>query len=160
MVKNMAIFHNTDTIILCGLDILDLTGKQNWAASIFSHQAFNNLIQAVALPWGNLLKKLSGRNSVILSFWLSCGLFFLPPLTSHLSICSSAFFLSLFLFLPNTCTASLHSCFIFFSLHLPFSLARLTLLPLIWTTPQGCSSQMWLRAGHSLLFLFSCRDCV
>lgn len=160
MVKNMAIFHNTDTIILCGLDVLDLTGKQNWAASIFSHQAFNNLIQAVALPWGNLLKKLSGRNSVILSFWLSCGLFFLPP--SHFSF--EHLFKCLFSFSFSLPATHLHfqpSQLFHFLLSSPAVCSGSPHTPTsnLNHTPGTQLSNVIERWPFTAVF-FSCRDCV
>lgn len=42
VVKHMTVSHNTDTIILRGLDVLDLTANQDGAGSIFFHQAVND----------------------------------------------------------------------------------------------------------------------
>lgn len=102
----MTVFHNTDTIILCGLDILDLTANQDWAVSMFSHQAVNSFSRSVALLWGNLLKKFSCRKSFIVSLWLSCQILsiLLQIFSSfnHLFICFFWYFLPFLHRLPTT----------------------------------------------------------
>lgn len=146
----MTIFHYTDTIILCDLDILDLTANQDWVVSIFFYQAFNNFSQSAALPWGNLLKKYSGMKSFILSFLPSSGLFFsLFASDFSLTLSFKHFFFSRFpvFLLPHLYHQPSQLFFRFPFLWLPY-----TLLPLFWTTPQGHSCSVWLRTGHSLLF--------
>lgn len=158
--KNMTVFHNTDIIILCGLDILDLTANQGWAVSIFFHHAFNIFCQTAALPWRNLLKKISWRKSVFLSFSFSCGLLsillhiFLS--LSHVTICSLSFyppsFFHCFHLLP---TAPVPSAFtaVF---NYPF-LCLLLYFPTPWFEPhpKGGSCPIWLRTGHSRLYFLA-----
>lgn len=165
----MTVFHNTDTIILCGFDRLDLTANQAWAVTTFFHHAFDNFSQSAALPWGNLLKRSSMRKSPILSFWLSCG-----PLSlllhiflshSHLTVYSLAFFFpSFFRFLHLLPMKSTLSAFVFFfPLHFIFdppTLSSLLLHSYACFVPHPPGTKLSdLIENWPFTPVFSCRDC-
>lgn len=140
----MSVFHNTGTVILCALDILELTANQDRAVSIFLHPCLEEFQPEYSSSWRKSFKHFLQEEILFLHFGSLVGF---CPFCSY-TFCHSPEKQSLFLWLPH----------LYHQLLLLSHFLSPLLLPLFWTTPQGRQLSSLMESWPVTAVIFSLRD--